>query len=247
MADSIAPPHLSLIIPAYNEEARMASTLDRVEAYLQSTGRSWEIVVVDDGSTDGTLDAARKWAAGREAIRIVTYVPNMGKGYAVRQGVFASRGDYIAFSDVDLSAPIEEMARLFEAIDKGYDIAIGSRAVKGARIPVHQPLYRELGGKGLNLIIRALAVPGIHDTQCGFKLFRGEVAREVFSRAFLDGWDFDVEVLYLARKLGYMIAEVAVCWSHAEGSKIKPFQAGVRAVRNLIRIRTHNYDLGCRA
>jgi len=246
VADNIAPPHLSLITPAYNEEARIASTLDRVDAYLRSTGRSWEIVVVDDGSTDGTLDAARGWAAGREEVRIVTYAPNMGKGYAVRQGVFASRGQYIAFSDVDLSAPIEEMSKLFEAIDQGYDIAIGSRAVKGARIPVHQPLYRELGGKGLNLIIQALAVPGIHDTQCGFKLFRGEVAREVFSRAFLNGWDFDVEVLYLARKLGYRIAEVAVCWSHAEGSRIKPFQAGLMAVLNLIRIRTHNYDLSRR-
>jgi dolichyl-phosphate beta-glucosyltransferase len=236
-------PYLSLIIPAYNEEARIVSTLNNVRDYLAVTFDSWNIVVVDDGSTDNTLSIMRQWAAENEGLRIVSYKPNVGKGYAVRQGVFAADGEFIAFSDADLSAPIEELAKLFDAVKKGYDIAIGSRAVKGASIPIHQPFYRELGGKGLNLIIQALAVPGICDTQCGFKLFRGDVAREIFSRCFVNKWGFDVEVLYLARRLGYSIAEIGVKWSHAEGSKIKPFPAALGIIRDLVRIRLHRYDL----
>jgi len=236
-------PYLSLIIPAYNEETRIVSTLDRVREYLAATFESWNIIGVDDGSTDGTLNVMRKWAAENEGLRIVSYKPNVGKGYAVRQGVFAADGEFIAFSDADLSAPIEELAKLFDAINKGYDIAIGSRAVKGASIPVHQPFYRELGGKGLNLIIQTLAVPGIRDTQCGFKLFRGDVAREIFSKCFVNRWGFDVEVLYLARRLGYSIAEIGVKWGHAEGSKIKPVPAAFGIIRDLVRIRLHRYDL----
>lgn len=236
-------PYLSLIIPAYNEEARIVSTLNSVRDYLAATFDSWNIVGVDDGSTDNTLSIMRQWAVENEGLRIVSYKPNVGKGYAVRQGVFAADGEFIAFSDADLSAPIEELAKLFNAVRKGYDIAIGSRAVKGASIPIHQPFYRELGGKGLNLIIQALAVPGIYDTQCGFKLFRGDVAREIFSRCFVNKWGFDVEVLYLARRLGYSIAEIGVKWSHAEGSKIKPFPAALGIIRDLVRIRLHRYDL----
>lgn len=236
-------PFLSLIIPAYNEQERIEATLVAVEAYLSSAGKSCEIIAVNDGSTDDTLRIIRERAAGSAFMRVVAYEVNRGKGYAVRQGVFASRGDYVAFTDADLSAPIDILARLFEALEKGFDIAIGSRAVKGVEIPRHQPWYREMGGKCLNLVIQALAVPGIHDTQCGLKLFRGDVAREVFAHCFLDGWGFDVEVLYLARKLGYSIAEVPVKWSHVEGSKVRPFRSGVEIIRDLIRMRGHHYDL----
>lgn len=231
----------SIIIPSYNEQDRIAATLERVERYLSALGKPFEIIVVDDGSSDDMLSIVTDMAAASSVIRIISYKPNHGKGYAVRQGVAAARGEYIAFSDADLSAPIEEIDKLFAAMEKGSDIAIGSRAIHGAEIPVHQPLYRELGGKALNLIIRALAVPGIRDTQCGFKLFRGNVARELFAKCFLDGWGFDVEILFLARKAGYCIAEAPVRWSHSEGSKIHPFSAAIKIIGDLIRVRLHRY------
>lgn len=234
-------PFLSLVIPAYNEEARMARTLEVVSAYLDSLGKSWEIIVVDDGSTDGTLRVLQQSMS--ESVRVISREVNRGKGYTVREGMLAAKGVYVGFSDADLSAPIDELAKLIEAMERGYDVAIGSRAVAGAIIPVHQPLYRELGGKGLNLLIRLLAVPGIHDTQCGFKLFTSESAREVFSRCFIDGWGFDVEALYLARRLGYTIAEIGVRWSHAEGSKLRPFRGAMRVLYDILRMRAHHYDL----
>jgi dolichyl-phosphate beta-glucosyltransferase len=237
------PIYLSVIVPAYNEETRMRSSLQAIEDYLRGLGRSYEILPVNDGSTDGTLSAMREYAAGSDSVRVITYERNAGKGCAVRRGMMESRGEFGMFTDTDLSAPIDELPKLFLAIEQGNDIAIGSRAVRGSVRIKHQPFYRELGGKGLNLVIRALAVPGIHDTQCGFKLFKGELARRIFSRCFLDGWGFDVEVLYLARRLGYRIAEVPVVWSHAEGSKIHPFRAGLQVIRDLIRIRTHDYSL----
>lgn len=237
-------PFLSVIIPAYNEESRLSSTLNTVDAYLSGLGKSYEIIVVNDGSSDNTQELLKEQLNKTTALRIISYENNCGKGYAVRQGVFASRGDYIMFSDADLSAPIDELPKLLSAIKDGYDVAIGSRAVKGAVIPVRQPLYRELGGKGLNLIIRTLAVPGIRDTQCGFKLFRGEVARKVFAMCFLNGWSFDVEVLYLSKRLGYTIAEIPVKWAHSEGSKLHPFTAGLKVVKDIIRLRLHHYDFG---
>ena len=236
-------PFLSLIIPVYNEESRLAFTLNTVGAYLSALGKSYEIIVVDDGSSDDTKKVLREQIARTNNLRIVSYEENCGKGYAVRQGVFASRGDYVMFSDVDLSAPIDELPKLLKAVENSYDVAIGSRAVKGSVITVHQPLYRELGGKGLNLVIRLLAVPGIHDTQCGFKLFRGDVAREIFAKCFLNGWSFDIEVLYLARRLGYSIAEIPVRWAHSEGSKLHPLTAGIRVIKDLIRLRLHHYEL----
>lgn len=236
-------PYLSLIIPAYNEESRLSSTLNTVDAYLSGLGKSYEIIVVNDGSSDDTQKVLKEQIARTSALRIISYKDNCGKGYAVRQGIFASRGDYVMFSDADLSAPIDELPKLLNAVENGYDVAVGSRAVKGAVIPVHQPLYRELGGKGLNLVIRALAVPGIHDTQCGFKLFKGDVAREVFAKCFLDGWSFDVEILYLSKRLGYTVAEIPVKWAHSEGSKLHPFTAGIKVIKDIIRLRLHRYDL----
>jgi dolichyl-phosphate beta-glucosyltransferase len=240
--NSASQPFLSLIIPAYNEESRIASTLGEVDAFLGGLGKPCEVIVVDDGSSDGTLEIAQAKDGEGSRIRVVTYQPNRGKGYAVRKGVYAARGEYIAFSDADLSAPIDQLAKLFHALEQGCDIAIGSRAVKGAEIPVHQPFYREVGGKALNRIIQLLAVPRIRDTQCGFKLFKGSIAREIFSKCFLEGWGFDVEVLYLAQKLGYTVAEVPVKWSHMQGSKIRPFRAAVRVIADVIAMRCHLYD-----
>jgi len=260
--------YLSLILPAYNEEKRIAETVSTVRAYLDSpqiwaatpqgsdrtlqgsdrTPEGWagtscpgpyEIIVVNDGSTDSTAEVL----SGVPGIQVISYQPNRGKGYAVRQGMLASKGEFVAFTDVDLSAPIEELAKLFDAIRAGADVAIGSRSVPGARLIRRQPRYRELGGKMLNILIRFLAVPGIHDTQCGLKLFRGDLARRVFARCILDGWGFDVEALYLARRLGARIAEVPVRWSHDADTRIRPLRAGLQVVRDIIRIRLHRYEI----
>jgi dolichyl-phosphate beta-glucosyltransferase len=243
-------PYLSLIIPAYNEAKRIVTTVSTVRAYLDSS-RSWagtscpgptlgyEIIVVNDGSTDTTAEIL----SGIANVEIVSYQPNRGKGHAVRQGMLASKGDYAAFTDVDMSAPIDELANLFTAIHAGADVAIASRAIGGSQLLVRQPAYRELGGRMLNLVIRLLAVPGIRDTQCGLKLFAGDLARRVFAKCVLNGWGFDVEALYLARELGGRIAEVPVRWSHDADTRIRPLRAGLQVIRDVLRIRLHNYEL----
>lgn len=232
-------PYLSLIIPAYNEGKRIGWTVETVRAFLETLGKPFEIIVVDDGSSDGTRDALAEIAG----IRAISYQPNQGKGHAVRQGVVVSRGEYVAFSDADLSAPIDELPKLFAAIEAGAGIAIGSRALRHSELVVHQPIYRELGGRALNLAIRALAVRGIHDTQCGFKLFDGELARRLFPKCILNGWGFDVEVLYLARRMGCEIAEVPVRWAHSADSKLNPFREGFRVISDTIRVRLHRYRI----
>jgi len=242
--DESIRPYLSLVIPAYNEEERIRACLEQVGRYLGSLGVTHEIILVDDGSYDRTVEIAREFEAQLPTLRVISYETNAGKGHAVRQGVLASTGNFVAFSDTDLSAPIEELGKLFAAVEEGAQVAVGSRAIKGAKLGRHQPLYRELGGKALNLIIRMLAVRGIKDTQCGFKLFTGEAARRIFPVCFLNGWAFDVEALYLARLLGYAISEVPVRWNHSEGSKISPFAAGAGFVIDLLRMKLHNYRLG---
>ena len=230
-------PYISVVVPAYNEATRIAATVGTIRAFLESLGKPFEIIVVDDGSADSTCEAL----AAVEGISAISYKPNRGKGYAVRQGMIASRGELVAFTDVDLSAPIGELAKLILAIEAGADVAIGSRALKGSMLGAHQPLYREIGGKALNLFIRVLAVRGIHDTQCGFKLFRGELARRVFPKCIVDGWGFDIEVLRLAKKEGCSVAEIPVRWSHSADSRIHPFRAGLQVLRDILRIRLHRY------
>lgn len=230
-------PYISVVVPAYNEASRIAATVGTIRAFLQSLGEPFEIIVVDDGSVDGTREAL----AAIDGVRAISYQPNRGKGYAVRQGMIASRGELVAFTDVDLSAPIDELPKLIASLDAGADVAIGSRAMRGSMLGVHQPLYRELGGKTLNLLIRLLAVRGIHDTQCGFKLFRGDLARRIFPKCIVDGWGFDIEVLRLAKKSGCSVAEIPVRWSHSADSRIRPFRAGLQVLRDILRIRLHSY------
>jgi dolichyl-phosphate beta-glucosyltransferase len=193
-------------------------------------------VVVDDGSRDRTAERAE--AAGATVLRNEA---NRGKGYAVRRGMLAARGARRLMTDADLSTPIEELERLGARIDEGYDVVIGSRALPGARIEVRQPWYRENMGRLFNLFVRALAVPGVTDTQCGFKLFTAAAARDVFAAARLDGFSFDVEALFLARRKGYRIAEVPVVWRNDAASRVSLLR-GFLAFPDLLRIRTNAWS-----
>ncbi|EMF53109.1 glycosyltransferase [Streptomyces sp. SID5476] len=216
---------LSVVVPAYNEEDRLAPTLDAIIAHLAATEAAarWEVIVVDDGSTDGTAEAVAAVTARDARVQLVSGGPrNRGKGHALRLGVLASHGHRVLLTDADLAAPIEELERLDKALSDGYTAAIGSREAPGATIDRHQHRLREALGRAGNLLIRGVAVPGIRDTQCGFKLFDGDHAREAFAASRLDGFGIDVEILRYFRRSGWPVAEVPVRWSHQPGSKIRP-------------------------
>ena len=226
-------PALSVVIPAYNEAPRLPGTLASVRAYLRGLGREHEIVVVDDGSSDTTAEVARD--AGDD-VRVLRHETNRGKGYAVRRGMLAATGARRLITDADLSTPIEELATLEAEIEHGFDIAIGSRAVAGALIEVHQPAYREAMGRLFNVLVQALLLPGLADTQCGFKLFTARAARAAFSVSSLDGFSFDVEALYVARHQGLRIAEVPVTWRNDAATRVG-LGGGAAAFVDLVRIR----------
>ncbi|HEY3119705.1 MAG TPA: dolichyl-phosphate beta-glucosyltransferase [Vicinamibacteria bacterium] len=237
-------PDLSVVIPAYNEAERLPRTLARITAFLRGRGGSYEVVVVDDGSTDGT--AAR---IGEEAI-IVRHQDNRGKGHAVRTGMLRARGRRRLMTDADLSTPIEELPRLMARMDEGYGVVIASRALASSKIEVRQPWYREAMGRLFNVFVRVLALPGLKDTQCGFKLFTAEAATEAFTPARLDGFCFDVETLFIATKRGHRIAEVPVVWRNDAATRVGPWR-GFVAFADLLRIRLNDwagrYDRGVQA
>jgi glycosyltransferase involved in cell wall biosynthesis len=232
---------ISIIIPAYNEQVRLPDTLRRVEEYLQQTAWGFhEILVVDDGSTDGTMKAAMEFADANPNIRVLRNPGNRGKGYSVRHGMMVAKCEWRLFSDADLSTPIEELEKLWCAGATGNDeIAIGSRALDRSLIGVHQPGFRETMGRVFNGVMRAATGLPIADTQCGFKLFRGDVAQELFSRQRLDRFGFDAEVLYIAFRRGYTIAEVPVRWNHVDGSKVGMMN-GLHAFGELAEIRLNS-------
>jgi len=222
------------VIPAFNEAERLPRALARLEEWLSRSAVTHEIVVVDDGSCDDT--AARARAAGGEGLVLLRHEPNRGKGYAVRRGMLAARGGRRLMTDADLSTPIEELPLLMAELDRGFDIAIGSRAVAGARIEVHQPAYREAMGRFFNVLVQALVMRGLHDTQCGFKLFTADAAAVAFGACQLDGFAFDVEVLFVARRRGLRIAEVPVHWRNDATSRVG-LAGGGAAFLDLLRIR----------
>ncbi|HSD67897.1 MAG TPA: dolichyl-phosphate beta-glucosyltransferase [Vicinamibacteria bacterium] len=226
-------PALSIVIPAYNEALRLPATLARVREHLAARSLAHEIVVVDDGSSDATADVAR--AAGG-AVRLLRHEPNRGKGYAVRRGMLAAAGERRLMTDADLSTPIEELPRLEAEIARGFDVAIGSRAVAGARIEVHQPAYREAMGRLFNVLVQALLLPGLADTQCGFKLFTADAAETAFGACRLDGFSFDVEALYVARRRGLRIAEVPIVWRNDAATRVG-LGGGGAAFADLLRVR----------
>lgn len=237
------PPHLSIVVPAYNEEARIGSSLAEMLAYLEKQNYDFEVLVVDDGSTDGTRALVEGFIPEHPRLRVLHYDGNRGKGYAVRYGMTRAAGNFVLFSDADLATPIEMVERLMEAVRKGQDVAIGSRDIVGSKLDKHQSAVRELGGKVFNKIVQLLAVPGIHDTQCGFKLFTRASAQNIFGRCQVDNFSFDVEALYLARQLGYGVAEVPVRWHHVEGSKFCPEREAMRMIKTLFRIRATDYQI----
>jgi len=224
---------ISIIIPAYNEEKRLPATLAAVREYLG--GSSWEfaeIVVVDDGSRDRTLEVAQ--SAG---VRVLRNPGNRGKGYSVKHGALEAKGAWVLFTDADLSAPIGELEKLWSAVERGQaQVAIGSRAVDRRLVGVHQPLAREMVGRFFNLVMRAITGLPFRDTQCGFKLIEAAAARQVFPRQQLDGFGFDVEVLFIAQSLKYRCLEVAVRWDNVEGTKVSTWR-GLLAFLDLLQVR----------
>lgn len=208
---------ISIIIPAYNEEKRLPATLTTVQSYLAKNRWEFaEIVVVDDGSRDGTVSVAERAGA-----RVLRNPGNRGKGYSVRHGMLEARGEWTLFSDADLSAPIDDLEKLWSAAGAAAaQVAVGSRAVDRSLVGVHQPLFRELSGRFFNVVMRMITGLPFQDTQCGFKLFQTEAARDIFRRQSLDGFGFDVEVLYIADRLGYRAVEVPVRWNDVPGTKV---------------------------
>jgi glycosyltransferase involved in cell wall biosynthesis len=234
----LRPTSLTIIIPAYNEQARLPATLGRIIDYMQTAAwDTWEIVVVDDGSTDGTAEVAEAAHNQNARVRVLRNPGNRGKGYAVRNGMLHSTMDWRLLTDADLSAPIEELEKLWNAVkNEAAEVAIGSRALDRSLIGVHQPGFRETAGKAFNFVMQAFIGLHICDTQCGFKLFRGDVAKQVFGRQRIERFGFDVEALFLARKLGFRIAEVPVRWNHVEGSKVGMLN-GAQSFLDLAKIR----------
>jgi len=230
-------PDLSIIIPAYNEEARLTPTLRDYVAYCGASGRAAELIVVDDGSLDATSVVVETFAAEHPQVRLIRLAENRGKGYAVRSGVVNARGKLVLFADADGATPLAEIERLEAALHQGADLAIGSRALHGAGVRVEARFYRRLIGRIFHRLVETLTVRGVHDTQCGFKLFRGPVAQDLFSRMRMRGFSFDVELLMMAQRRGYRIAEVPVNWTHQPGSKVNLVTDSALMARDLFVIR----------
>lgn len=229
---------LSIVIPAYNEEGRLPKTLRRVLDWVERAGFSFcEVIVVDDGSRDGTARVVEEFAKEHASVRLLRNPGNRGKGYAVRHGMLKAEGEWILYSDADLSTPIEEVAKLCRAAgEQGAVVAIGSRAIDRTLVEVHQPALRELSGRTFNLVMKLVTGLRFQDTQCGFKLYRADAAREIFSRQKQEGFSFDVEDLLIARKLKLRAVEVPVRWANVEGTKVQLGQ-GMKSFVDLVQIR----------
>jgi dolichyl-phosphate beta-glucosyltransferase len=229
---------VSIVVPAYNEESRLPATLELVIGYLHAHVLSFaEIVVVDDGSRDGTAALVEKWQRDHRCVRLLRNPGNRGKGFTVRHGVLEAKGEWILCTDADLSTPIAELDKLFAAAQQaGADIAIGSRALDRSLVGVHQSAFREMSGRLFNVVMRMITGLPFRDTQCGFKLFRAQAAREIFSRQKIEGFSFDVEDLMIAKLLGVRAVEVPVVWNNVEGTKVSTL-AGLSSFAALLGIR----------
>jgi dolichyl-phosphate beta-glucosyltransferase len=244
-------PSVSVVIPAYNEAGRIGQTLRAIGEFARGTALDFELIVVDDGSSDDTAQIAEQNLplAPNVESRIIRYSPNRGKGYAVRQGLLAARAPYALFSDADLSTPIAEMHKLVDGLSDGSaDVTFGSRALNRQLIGVHQPRRRELGGRAFNLVLRLATGLPYWDTQCGFKAFRMSVCRPLIEAGTIDGFGFDIELLYEAHRAGLRMNEIAVRWDHRDGSKVSFLRDGIRMLRDVVTVRKRGargfYDHG---
>ncbi|HOR65152.1 MAG TPA: glycosyltransferase family 2 protein [Candidatus Sumerlaeota bacterium] len=233
-------PHLSIVIPMYNEEKRIGDTLHKILDFMKDKNYSWEIVAMDDGSRDRSIAVAKEILGG-EPHRVIPNEHNMGKGATIRRGMLEAKGDLRLFTDADLSTPIEELDKLMDSIDKGYQVAIGSRALKESQLLLRQPWYREMMGRTFNVFVQILHLPGIKDTQCGFKLFTKEAAEAVFPLQSMKGFCFDVEILALAKRFGYRIVEVPVRWIDSPQSKVNPIKDSAKMFWDLLRLKFKRY------
>src|SRR5258708_28754636 len=229
-------PELSIVIPSFNEEKRLPATLERIASYINASGRKTEVIVVDDGSTDGTARVAKSFRGKIDDIRVVSNGQNRGKGYSVRHGSMEARGEIVLFTDADLSAPIEEADKLLAKMDE-YDLAIGSRAMNRKLIEVHESRFRELAGIIFNRIVRVILRLPFVDTQCGFKAFRREKCKIIFEQQTIERHGFDPELLYLARHHGLRTAEVAVRWAHSPATKVNMWRDSVQMFLDVVLIR----------
>ena len=230
---------LSVVIPAYNEENRLGPTLKEVSRHLKRRRVSHEILVVDDGSSDSTVSLVEKAARKNRALKLVRQDRNRGKGAAVARGAMEAKGDVVLFTDADLSTPIEELDRLMPLVLKGTDVVVGSRALATSDITRRQPFYRHFGGKLFNLAVRLVALGGFSDTQCGFKMFKNRVGKQLFSLQQIPGFGVDVEFLYLARKFGYSCAEIPVRWANDPETKVTLASAAMTFF-DLVKIRLND-------
>lgn len=236
------PRHVSFVVPAYDEERRLGGALERLIAYCAQQPYESEIIVVDDGSSDATFsiaDRAQDQLPERVALRILRHEHNRGKGAAVRTGMLAATGDYLLYLDADLATPPEEISKLLDSLNDGFDLAIGVRIQPGGYdMRASEPAYRRIGGYVFTAVRRRLLLSDVYDTQCGFKSFRKDAAARIFRLQQLDGWAFDAELLFLAQRLGYTISQLPVEWRHVEGSRFQiGIRSAVRELRDLARIR----------
>jgi glycosyltransferase involved in cell wall biosynthesis len=224
---------LSIIIPAHNEERRLPGTLVQVVRFIEAQPFSAEVIVVENGSSDKTLEIANQFAQQHKNIRVLQ--SEQGKGAAVRKGMLEAAGEYRFMCDADLSMPVDEISKFISPIAENFEIAIASREAKGA-VRYNEPPYRHLGGRGINFLIQALILPGLNDTQCGFKCFHADIAEKIFKLQTLSGWSFDIEVLFIARRLGYHIQEIPIHWYHHPDTKVSALRDAIRMIQDIFRI-----------
>lgn len=229
--------YLSIIIPSYNEEKRLRKTIEKTSEFLYKRYPRHEIIIVDDGSKDNTRKVAHTLLKRYRHITVLSHDKNHGKGYAVQQGMLRGLGDVLFFMDADSSTSIEEIEKCIPYLEKGFDIVIGSRNMRGSDIEIKQPLYRRLLGRYANYLIRLILLPGIKDSQCGFKGFTKKAAKTLFSLQRAEGWGFDFEILALARKLHFRVKEVPVRWLDSHGSRVRPIRGALRTLGELIKVK----------
>lgn len=232
---------LSVVVPCYNEEKRFKEGFVHYYSYLKKQNYPWELILVNDGSGDGTLELMRKSARSKPQIKILSHYPNKGKGFAIVSGVKAAKGEHILFTDIDHSVPIAAIESFYRYFEEDADVVIGSRRVEGAKILVHQKPLREFLGRGFTLLVRLAIDFKIRDATCGFKAFRQDAAQKIFRKLTVFDWAFDAEIIYLCKKLGYIVTQAPVSWSDVRGTKVNLKRDILRSLIGLMKIRTNDF------